>query len=69
MGKPITSSRTFWVNILTVAVAGFAAMVDTSVIQQNPQLVAYGAMILGVINIVLRMVTKDPISRKTITLF
>ncbi len=60
-GKSITKSRTFWVNALVVIVAGLAAMVDTSIIQDNPQFVAYGAMILGVFNVFLRMITKEPI--------
>ena len=61
MSKSITKSKIFWVNALVVAAAGFAAMLDHSMIQQNPQLVAYGGMILGIINIFLRMITKDPI--------
>lgn len=61
MSKPITKSKTFWVNILVVATAAITAMIDTSIIQENPQIVAYGAMILGIINVFLRMITKDPI--------
>ena len=61
MSKPIIKSRTFWVNALVVVAAGLAAMVDTSIIQQNPQLVAYGVAFLGVVNVVLRVITKEPI--------
>ena len=61
MSKPITKSKTFWVNILVVAAAGLAAMIDTSTIQANPQFVAYGAMMLGMINVFLRLTTKEPI--------
>ncbi len=60
-GKSITKSRTFWVNALVVIVAGLAAMFDTPIIQQNPQLVAYGVAFLGAINIFLRLATKEPI--------
>ena len=61
MSKPITKSKTFWVNALAVAAAGIAAMIDVSIIQENPQLVAYGAMFLGIINIALRLITKESI--------
>ncbi len=61
MSKPITKSKTFWVNALIVVAAAFTAVVDSSVIQQNPQLIAWGAMILGIVNVTLRTVTKVPI--------
>lgn len=61
MSKPITKSKTFWVNALVVVAAGLASMIDTSIIQENPQLIAYGAMILGIVNVFLRMITKESI--------
>jgi len=55
MGKTILKSKTFWVNLLTLA-----GMISSQYfgIELSPELVA---SILVVINFILRLVTKEPI--------
>ena len=56
MGKPFWRSKTFWVNL--IAVIGMMAQTQYGfVITPEEQ-----AAILGVINLILRAVTKEPIA-------
>lgn len=61
-GKPMIRSKTFWVNIIT-AIAGILTTVGGSdLIQDNPQMAGIAATVMGVVNIFLRFVTKEPVS-------
>lgn len=60
-GKPLMKSKTFWVNalILAAGVAGYVAGHD--VIADYPQVVSILAAVQGGVNIVLRLITSEPI--------
>lgn len=59
--KPLTQSRTLWINTLVVVAAGLAGAMNTEVIAENPALLAYMVAGVGVVNIVLRLLTNSPI--------
>jgi len=62
MGKGLIASKTFWVNAIT-AVVGIATYFQGSdLIAAHPEAVAIIGTIVGVLNVILRIVTKDPIS-------
>ena len=61
MSKSLTSSKTFWVNMLVLTAAAITAMAGTNVIADNPMLVTIFGAVIGIVNIALRMVTKVPI--------
>ncbi len=61
MGKSLIKSKTFWVNLIVITIALFTAIADLSLIQENPDSVAVVVMLIGLGNIVLRYVTKEPI--------
>lgn len=62
VGKRLRNSKTFWINLIT-AIAGVAAAVGGSdLIQQNPQYAGIAATVLGVVNIFMRFITKDPVT-------
>jgi len=60
-GKSIEKSKTFWFNLLVIAAAIFAAVQGTDVIQANPTLVGIFGAVVGGLNILLRIFTKEPV--------
>jgi len=56
--KSLFASKTFWVNVFAVLGMGAQAFTGTSVLM-NPEA---QATLLAVVNIALRMVTKDAVS-------
>ena len=62
MSKPLQKSKTFWVNLAVVVIAGLTGMMGTDVIAANPELLAYMTAGVGAINIVLRLLTDSPVS-------
>lgn len=60
MKKP-TQSKTVWVNIIVVAVAALTGIMNTEIIAQYPEVIAYLGAGIGVLNIILRLQTKEPI--------
>ncbi|KKN46347.1 hypothetical protein LCGC14_0673750 [marine sediment metagenome] len=61
ISKKLTSSKTFWVNMLVMVGAAVTAMAGTNVVADNPMLITVFGAIVAVVNIALRMVTKVPI--------
>ena len=61
MGKPLFKSKTFWVNLVVTLVAIGTSLTDFSLIQENPQVVALIGAFIGGANIVLRVITTEPI--------
>ena len=55
--KSIFLSKTFWVNILAVAAMGIQGLVGKEVISAELQVT-----ILGIVNVLLRMVTKTQVN-------
>lgn len=53
MNKSILKSKTFWFQVLTIAAAVSGAM---------PVSAETGAIIVGLINIALRAITREPVS-------
>lgn len=58
-------SKTFWINLLTVAAMILSFVIDTHAagglpMDLDPRWVALG---LGIVNIILRAVTNQPVSR------
>lgn len=66
-GKPILKSKTFWVNALTAIAGVVSTVVGSDLIQNNPEWAGYGAAALGVVNVVLRLFTKEPVTSVTKT--
>jgi hypothetical protein len=60
--KPLIESRTFWVNVATAAVAVIVTLGGTDLIQNNPQVAGFFAAVIPVVNVLLRLITKDPVS-------
>ena len=61
MSKSLWQSKTFWVNAITAAAAVLTTLVDTPVIADNPKIVGVIVTTLSVVNIVLRLITSQPI--------
>lgn len=59
--KKFWKSKTFWVNALT-AVAGVAAYFQSEVVADNPEVVGGIGAAIGIINVILRFMTKEPVS-------
>ena len=63
-GKPLTKSKTFWANLITAAVGILIAVAGSDIIQQNPEYAGYAATAIAVMNVILRLMTKEPVILK-----
>jgi len=59
--KPILWSKTFWVNMVVIVVAGLTGVLNCEVVTAYPVVVTAVTGAVGVINILLRLVTKVPV--------
>jgi hypothetical protein len=59
--KSKVKSRTLWVNAILIAAGAIGGIAGTDVIQSNPQLAGYFVSIMGVVNVILRLITKEPL--------
>jgi hypothetical protein len=59
--KPIWQSKTFWVQLLTILVSIAAFVEGQEWIQDNPTMVAIIGVVVGVLNIVIRSITRVPV--------
>ncbi len=63
-GKPITRSKTFWVNLATAVAGVLATLGGSELIQDNPQMAGIFATVIGVVNVLLRLVTSEKVTVK-----
>lgn len=59
--KSVWKSKTFWVNMLVLAAGVVGYVGGHDVIQDYPTVVAISGAVVGAINIVLRLVTTQPV--------
>jgi hypothetical protein len=59
--KTLVASKTFWVNAITGIAGIVTAIGGSDMIQENPKLAGVAAMIISIVNVLLRLVTKDPV--------
>lgn len=59
--KSIFRSKTLWANLLGGVVALVTSVTNSDLIADNPEYAAYAATAMAVLNLVLRMVTKEPV--------
>jgi len=62
MGKSLLKSKVFWVNLITAIVAICTYLINSDLFVNNPSVVAIGGTVIGVLNIILRLITKEPIT-------
>lgn len=62
MGKGLLKSKTFWVNALTAVVSVATYFQGSEILASNPEIVALIGTGIGVVNVVLRLITKEPIT-------
>lgn len=60
--KSIFKSKTIWTNLVAGAVAVVTHLADSDLVADNPELAMYFGTGLAVLNLLLRLVTKEPVS-------
>lgn len=60
--KSPTKSKTIWFNVLTLLSVAVTAVADHSIITEHPVLSAGAAVLVSLVNVGLRLVTKKPIA-------
>lgn len=64
MSKPITTSKTFWANVIVAAVGVLTTLGNTELITSNPQVAGIFVTVIGVANVLLRLVTSTKVTIK-----
>lgn len=59
--KSIFKSKTLWANVLAGVVALATSVTNSDLIADNPEYAAYAATGMAVLNLLLRLVTKQPV--------
>ena len=62
LGKGLLKSKTMWVNLLTMLAGAVTYFADSELVTNNPDTVAMLGVGLGLVNIILRFLTKEPIT-------
>lgn len=62
MGKGLLRSKTFWVNALTAVISVGTYFANSELLVNNPEVVAGIGTAIGVVNVILRLITKEPIN-------
>ena len=60
-GKDWWQSKTFWVGTMEVVISILALLAGDQLISQNPRTVAVLGIVVGILTIVLRKITAEPI--------
>lgn len=60
-GKSIFASKLTWTGVITFAISLITFFSGQSFISENPELVAFFGMLIGVLTVVLRWLTKQPV--------
>ena len=60
-GKPIWHSRTFWINLLTAIAGVLGVFLGSDLIAEHPEVAAGLVSALGVVNVILRVITGEPV--------
>lgn len=60
--KSIFKSKTIWANLIGGAVALLGTLSNSDLVAENPELAAYFTTGMAVLNLFLRLVTKEPVS-------
>jgi hypothetical protein len=63
--KSVVESKTFWVNVVVIAVSMLTFFLDHELVRNNVDLVRYGTIAIGMLNIVLRFLTTQPMRFST----
>lgn len=61
MSKPVQKSKTVWFNLLSLLSAALVTVADHNLIVENPALSGGAAVAIALVNLGLRLVTKEPL--------
>jgi hypothetical protein len=59
--KRLFRSKTFWVNLIAGIGSTVAMITNSELLAEKPEIAAYGATALAVVNLILRFMTKEPV--------
>jgi hypothetical protein len=59
--KRLFRSKTFWVNLIAGVGSVVAMVTNSELLAEKPEIAAYGATTLAVVNLILRFMTKEPV--------
>lgn len=61
MSKPVIKSRTIWFNFLTLVSVAVVSVAGHEIVAENPMLAGGFAVAAALVNLGLRLVTKDAV--------